>query len=935
MPQVHIAQNTFTTGQLDPVLHERYEYAGYASGAALLENFLVLPQGGITKRAGSRFVTTARDATTTRLIPFVISPLLAYVLELSDNAIRVFKNGALVTGVVITTSYDVAELDAIQWAIYGSTMVLVHPSHPTSELIRVSDTNWLFRPVRFGPPPSFEQGTLFSSELTFDAISGNGLNVEADSPTFYPSDVNRTIAEEPMIGVGRAIITAYVDPSNVTVDVLVQFLSPTVPGNSWRLLASPQATLTIDQFEPVGARVIMRGQSIEGDGNELVTDGDFPDLTNWTDLSGAEVASGAATGGTDELLEDTAASFVMDGVKVGHRAINTTDTTEDSVLNVAAQSLTTNVGGAAWTIGDTYTINKTGAVTLVAANHVMLDGGVQGLAHLEQAITTVVDQTYRIQFDVADAPLSMMVGTASGLADVLAEFSYQPGLQVSATFVATATTTYIAFRNNQNVGSSLSNVSVMGLDGDVWRVGVDEGRFVKMNNGIIEITEVLDGNRAKGTIRKALDDGLAALAGAWSVEDSQWSAALGYPKAITFQGGRLHLGGTTTFPSRFWGSRISIYSDFGLGVDPSDSYQYDLAASERPTIQWMAGERALVIGTDTREFTVRGELGHTITSTSVDVSSPTAYSSANIQPARSPSALLFVPRSKRRVYENAGVDDFSGDDRDVQDRSILAENLTRLQIHHIAYQQEPRPILWVTTIPGELLALTYLREQVVAGWAAQPMQGNVIDVCVIPHPDGDRDQVWLLVNRGGTIPYIEYLDDANGAYSSLQVDSGYSTTYSTPSTTLSNLGHLEGFEVAILVDGVQQPNQTVMGGQVTLDPSGLQAEAGLPFTPTVETLRPTYQNVPLSGLHLSSARVSVNFLSTLNAVVNGERVNFGEASTPMDTKQPLYSGPKEIETVGWDLDAKVRIVQDQPYPITVLNVTRYLEIEQVGGQGGQ
>lgn len=935
MPTVHIAQNNFTSGQLDPTLHERYEYQGYANGLVELSNMLILPQGGVTKRPGSRYVATCKDDTAHRLIPFIISNELAYVLEMGIEYIRFYRNGEKIAATEIVTPYGADELHTIHRSNYGHTMIFTHAQHPPYELIHISDTSWVFRPILFGPPPSYEVGWLPPSSATLSAPTGNGVTVTTTTGVFYPSDVDRLLVNEPTIGSGKAVITTFISSTQVTIDVTTEFPSVNLLDTQWRLLGSPVATLTMDKFEPVGAKVTLSTRLSKPGGSNLVIDGDFPDLANWSDFSGRSVLAGTGDGFDDESLTDADVNFILSGVRVGYRALDLTNGNEDSVLAVAAQVLTTSKDGADWAGVIDYDIKKTGVAYVPFPGKVYLDGGVQGIAHIEQSITTVIDTAYSISFDISDAPLSMMVGSSTDLSDMLTEFTYQPGNAVTASFVATSTTSVIAFRNNQNNVAGLSNVSITVYTTDGFRA-TDVGKFIRANSGIIEITEYNSSSGVKGVIRKGLDDNLNALSGAWAIESSQWTPALGYPNTLTFQGGRLNFGGSPTFPNRLWGSRVGVYSDFGAGIAADDAFQFDLAATEVNEIRWMSGEQSLIVGTNRNEFVVQGDLGTTITPTGVQVTSPTGYGSATIQPARTPQAILFVPRSKRRLYESvsAASSDSLGTSRTVEDRSILAENLTKVGIHEVAYQQEPRPIVWVVTEDGKLSALTYLKEHVIAGWGSQPLTGTARSVCVIPHPDGDRDQVWLLVVRTGATPYVEYLDDASGHYDALQLDCATTSTFGTPSSSLGNLGHLEGLEVAILVDGAQQMNQTVFGGQVTLDPPGLQGEAGLPFSPTVETLRPTYQNIPLSGLHLSSVRISATFLNSLNAVLNGERLNFGEASTPMDTVQPLFSGPKEIDVLGWDVDAHVRIVQDQPYPITVLGITRYLEIEQVGGQSG-
>ena len=68
----------------------RVDTAKYANGAAMLRNFIVLPQGGITRRPGTQYVNTAVANTYTRLISFTSSTSAAYVLEFGNQYVRFY-----------------------------------------------------------------------------------------------------------------------------------------------------------------------------------------------------------------------------------------------------------------------------------------------------------------------------------------------------------------------------------------------------------------------------------------------------------------------------------------------------------------------------------------------------------------------------------------------------------------------------------------------------------------------------------------------------------------------------------------------------------------------------------------------------------------------------------------------------------------------------
>ena len=111
-------QTNFTAGELSPRLDGRVDLQKYQNGARLLENMIVLPHGGITRRPGFRFVAETRDAAQkVRLIPFEFSAEQAYVLELGDRYMRFYRDrGRLeVDGVTSTVSNGGFETGISGW----------------------------------------------------------------------------------------------------------------------------------------------------------------------------------------------------------------------------------------------------------------------------------------------------------------------------------------------------------------------------------------------------------------------------------------------------------------------------------------------------------------------------------------------------------------------------------------------------------------------------------------------------------------------------------------------------------------------------------------------------------------------------------------------------------------------------------------------------
>lgn len=92
---ITLITNSLTGGEMSSQLFGRTDVARYFNSAALLRNFLVDYRGGALSRPGTRLVGVAKRSVVS-LIPFQYSAELSYVLEFSDLAMRVVRDGAYV-----------------------------------------------------------------------------------------------------------------------------------------------------------------------------------------------------------------------------------------------------------------------------------------------------------------------------------------------------------------------------------------------------------------------------------------------------------------------------------------------------------------------------------------------------------------------------------------------------------------------------------------------------------------------------------------------------------------------------------------------------------------------------------------------------------------------------------------------------------------------
>lgn len=121
----------FASGELSQNLNGRVDIGQYYQGAARIENFEIIPTGGIKRRPGTKRM--AQLSGNSRIIPFIVDKNFVYVLEAYPLGIDVWKlksNGTLENIQTITTTYaSQAEVNEIQYAQNYDTLILVHKNY--------------------------------------------------------------------------------------------------------------------------------------------------------------------------------------------------------------------------------------------------------------------------------------------------------------------------------------------------------------------------------------------------------------------------------------------------------------------------------------------------------------------------------------------------------------------------------------------------------------------------------------------------------------------------------------------------------------------------------------------------------------------------------------------------------------------------------------
>lgn len=151
-----LLQPSFSAGEMAPATYARTDLARYFTGLRTCRNFVVLPEGGVQNRSGTRFVVEVKDSSAkTRLIPFQFSTEQTYILEFGNGYIRFVSGGAQVVDggspYEIASPYSTAELWGLKFTQSADVMTIVHPNHAPMELSRIGPIDWTLTAITFEP----------------------------------------------------------------------------------------------------------------------------------------------------------------------------------------------------------------------------------------------------------------------------------------------------------------------------------------------------------------------------------------------------------------------------------------------------------------------------------------------------------------------------------------------------------------------------------------------------------------------------------------------------------------------------------------------------------------------------------------------------------------------------------------------------------------
>ena len=348
----------------------------------------------------------------------------------------------------------------------------------------------------------------------------------------------------------------------------------------------------------------------------------------------------------------------------------------------------------------------------------------------------------------------------------LAAVEFTNGPYLDANITATTITTSA---HTVGTGRTFTASAVTGINSGSGFLTTDVGRQIRFRDGYGIITAFT--STTVVTVEILIDMGSSSSSTDWSL--GSFSTTTGFPSCVSFFEQRLVFAASINNPQTVYFSKSGDYenmdANIGGTVADDDAIIYTIASNQVNAIRFLTSARTLIIGTAGGEFVVSGGGdNNAVTPTNIMIKKQSNHGAANVDAISVGNATLFLQRAKRKIRELAY--NFDVDGYIAPDLTILAEHITEGNVVEMAYQEEPLAIIWCVRGDGQLIALTYQREQEVVAWHRHIIggvfgTGNAVveSVAVIPTDDSEYE-LYMIVKRtinGATTRYVEYLHTFN------------------------------------------------------------------------------------------------------------------------------------------------------------------------------
>lgn len=290
------------------------------------------------------------------------------------------------------------------------------------------------------------------------------------------------------------------------------------------------------------------------------------------------------------------------------------------------------------------------------------------------------------------------------------------------------------------------------------------------------------------------------------------------------------------------------FSDNSFGdILPENAITVLLQGNQESLVLWMHALNKLYIGTACEEF-IFGEqtIAEVLSPTNVMCVKVSSLGSAAIEPLQILDELFFISNNEKQIANFTYIAE--RDSFRPMNISVMFEHLLHNGVKCWAYTKEPYKIIWFADRDGNLRSISYDTDNKVCAGARHDIGGKVVSLAVIPEPNGNYDELWMVVERvvaDQTVYYTERLswglpqEDVTDDYKNkhgVYCDCAKVFESDVDVSEITGLYFLEGKTVKVVVDGKIQNDKTVVDGTIELDSAGKVIVVGIGYDWLIETL---------------------------------------------------------------------------------------------------
>lgn len=894
---IYLMQSSFATGEVSPEVASRIDMEKYQAALLQAENCYIRPYGAVYKRPGSIYCGMAKK-NKVRLIEFKSTVNHAFLLEVGEGYIRIWKDGKF-TNQEIVTPYKESELPKLRTCQSADIMYIASGAHPVMQLKHYSDTDWRFEEMVMN-------SQYFDESLT---VSNNVVDEIWNKAGTYAWECHKTGNYAVTVaggGGGGADTVSHYRDSRYKEDGSTVEAVGGIGGNG----AAVSQTVYCKENTTYDITV--------GDGGEKGSPGNS---------GGNSTAFGlTAQGGGGGQLGTFTGKGRVTGRPHRHYTVYTGHAGEAGISYGNGGQGSHNKGNPGWVAvksmdEPTLTISGTAGEVTLSSDKPFFSADMKGM-------------WMKISQDIASKSV-----TASGAMTtdpipvgngwkIITHGTWTGQVVIQKSTNGGEWKDFRTYKSNDD-----NNVSESGT--------VDEADNVKMRlvttagkadltstaytkSGIIQIETVNSATSANCLVKKVI--GQAGKVDSYSF--GAWNEKYGYPRTVGFFQDRLIFAGTKTQPYVLWMSKTGDYNNFSVekasGTVTDDSaICLSFISRQQAEIKHICPASDLFVLTDSNEWIVSG--GSTVTPSKCTNKAQTFRGCTEVEPVFIGSRLIYVQKRSQTVRDMAYS--FETDSYDGMDLTLLAKHLLRGKtIVDAAYMQDPDSRLYFVRSDGEIICLAYINDQKVYAWSHIITKGKYLSVCTVAAEE--TDEVYTVVERNGKT-YIEKMEadkDSQDPKDYIMTDCSKVLTFDEPDDAAS-VDWITG-TVSVLADGKFFENVEIKEGTVTLPTKVSYMIIGYPYRMTIElpNVEIQAQNGTMQGRYKNVRTVSLRLLHTLggsigNGVGRNDTIKYEELS---DQKICLYTGDKEITipNQGVEKNGRVIITSSDPYPFYLAALIR-------------